>query len=92
MGLRKVFDSKVGHEFTNAYFRIVDIKTTFDAKEPQGTLWVAVDVYANRVARQNQKNPIETITFRTNSAEGLRRPQIYAYLKTLAQFTDAVDE
>lgn len=88
MALQKELESETGAVFSEAYYRIDNIKLS----KAEG-LWISVNVYINEAAFNNEKEPIQLKNYRVgyNPNGGEPLTQAYEYMKTLPEYDGATD-
>jgi len=85
MALQQSTTTSQGLTASSAYIKIVDYHGDKDI------LSVSVEVFFDEQARIDGKRPLEHLMFETSTPTTDLLPALYAYLKTLDQFSGAVD-
>lgn len=91
--LLNIENTNVGVSFDSAYAKVVSFKSRFTEEEEEKTVLVIVEFYASTKARQSNSQPVKDLDFKINLSDlqGNVLPAIYAYLKTLPEFSGAED-
>jgi len=89
MAIVSNFESTIGLSLKEAYHKI--IKAEIDYVNDTATFWVAV--FVDDKARTDNKSPVfvkKVVIEKVGDTLGLRK-KLYAYMKTLKDYTEATD-
>lgn len=100
MALIQSYEDKFGNTNANAYWRVIEVNCNWE----RGNAHMTVLVYKNKVARNNGKQPLDTVAY---DFDGVLFEQVYGslnldtsnplkasytYLKTLEEYAGATDD
>lgn len=85
MALRKTFTSLQSVQATNAYHKIRDVNGD------KNNIRFTVESFYDQAARDNNKEPLEYRSFEIPTPNTDLFPAMYNHLKTLPEFTGAID-